>query len=237
MTDQSQHSDANNSSSGDAGHLDAAKALKLIQHAVSTGLLSKAEVIRAAGGKGRQVAELPEFTFKGSGIAVGVRKLGPFTIDELRLALSRETKPPEPPVVRVYYGEAEDPKPDDPDWKEEYNEADPKYREDMAAYEAEQTEKLGRRVIDTIIEFAVEAFPDKDEVARTRAFLHKMGVPQEKIDQLSDHDVWVKHVCIKTQEDLTDLQNFVLGRSIPSEQHVQAHVDTFQRDVQEEASV
>lgn len=176
--------------------------------------------------KGRAVPALPSFTFPGSGITVQVRRLGPFTLDAINRKVREEKRPPEPPRTMVNYGTEEK-----PEFKIEENQADPAYKQALIEYEAEIQDAGGRRIIDTIIEHAVIVEIDEDEVANMRAFLLDLGVSQEEVDSISDHSIYVKHICIKTGEDLQALQAFVIGESMPTEDKVRAQEDTFRSEV------
>lgn len=229
MTDQV----SENAAEG-VGQIDKDMLLRIIQAAVAQGKLTKAEVLKATGGKspGRGAKPLPEFTFPDSGYTVQIRRMGPFTLDKLRLAMAEADKGPEPPKKQVYYGDKEDPSPDDPDWVWEANLADPEYKKAREEWEAGQNEQLGFKVIDNIIEHAVLIDVEPEELKAALDLMIGMGVPKEELDKMSDHTAFIKHVCIETGKDLSALQDFVLGRSIPSEARIQQHEAVFQREVQ-----
>jgi len=213
--------------------------LTALTTALERGMISKEDVLKALGVKrqsGRQAPPLPTFLFKSSGIEVKIRKMGPFTLDEIRLSMQRspDNKPPSPPRVQVNYGTSTDPQ---IEWED--NPADPQYKKDLVDWQAAQTEKEGRQFIDTIVRHAVVVELGEDEleeVRHTRAFLIGMGIDKENIAALSDHEVYVKHVCVKNTDDLQRLQSEVIGQSIPTEALVKAHEDTFPSPVQEKAS-
>jgi len=207
------------------------KILLILSQLISNGDISKSEVIKLfPGSKGRSAPDLPEFTFPTSKITVGVRVMGPFTLDAISRRVRNEIDPPRPPQTIVNYGTE-----DNPDWKTEENPADKEYKDALIKYEEEIGNTSARRMIDVIIENAVVVDYDEDEVRSTRELLISLGVDRSEVDAMSDHSIYVKHSCIKSTKDLTDLQNFVMGQSVPTEALVKAHEDSFRGDVQGEA--
>lgn len=206
--------------------------LTMLQAALDRGIITKDQMFKAAKVKGgRKPKDLPKFTFKGSGITVGVRKLGPFMIDTISRQLRDEVKPPEVPKVIVNYGTEEK-----PDYRTEENEADPEYKEALREYEETIANSSGRRILDTIIDKAivVEEYDD-EEIEATREFMEGLGVSKEELDAMSDHQIYVKYICIKISDDISDLQQFVLGESVPSEELVRKHEDSFRGNVSVQA--
>lgn len=209
----------------------AEKILEVLRSALDRDIISKDQVLRAIKPKGRAAPELPEFTFPGSGITVKVRRLGPFTLDMMSRQARAEDPPPPVPTRMVNYGTE-----DEPVWEREENPADPEYRKLLEEYENKIEESGGRQVIDTIIKNAVIADIDYEEVDYMRSFLLELGSPKEEVDAMSDHMVYVKHICIKNGDDLTKLQKFVIGESVPTEERVQAHEDAFRGQVSGQAN-
>jgi hypothetical protein len=205
--------------------------------ALEAGTIDKDEVLKALNvkrQKGRKAPPLPEFTFEGSGITVNIRRMGPFTLDQIRLSLQREEggKGPRPPMVEVNYGTK-----DQPDMRSEENPADPAYKEALAVFQKETTEKEGRKFIDTIVNHAVVCElgeEELEEIAHARAFLIGLGADADEVKAISDHEIYVKHVCVKSTGDLKLLQEAVIGESIPTEERIQAQEATFRGNVQEE---
>lgn len=206
--------------------------LSAISEAIDAGLLTPQEVAKAGRVKGRTVAPLPKFIFPDSGITVGIRKLGPFTLDKIRLGLAKKMQPPPPPVVKVNYGTEAD-----PDWKEEPNPADPEYKKALAEHEATIEQAMGMELIQKILTFSVDVDIDEGEVERAKQLLLDLGTPPEELEGMSSQRVYLEHVCIKSPRDLAELQQAVTGMSMPSEANVQMHVDTFQRPIQGEAPI
>ncbi len=204
------------------------RVLEMIRVAIEKQIITPDQIIRQVQPKkkGRAAPPLPSFTFPGSGITVQIRRLGPFTLDAINQKVREERRPPKPPRTMVNYGTEEK-----PESKIEENQADPDYKQALADYEVEVQDASGRKIIDTIIEHAVIVEVDDDEVSNMRAFLLDLGMSQEEVDRTSDHSIYIKHVCIKTGEDLTELQRFVIGESMPTEERVQAHEDAFRSEV------
>ncbi len=202
--------------------------LDLVGKAIERGIVTPDQIDKKIRPKrkGRLAPPLPSFTFPGSGITVQIRRLGPFTLDAINRKVREERRPPEPPRTMVNYGTEEK-----PEYKIEENQADPEYKQALVEYEAEVQDAGGRKIIDTIIEHAVIVEIDDDEVENMRSFLLDLGMSQEEVGAVSDHSIYVKHVCIKTGEDLTELQRFVIGESMPTGERVQAHEDTFRSEV------
>lgn len=200
------------------------KLISALHVAIESGIVTPDEVIGIVKPKqkGRKVTSLPEFTFPGSGITVRIRQLGPFTLDQINRQVREELNPPDVPKVMVNYGT-----PEKADMHLEENPADPAYKEALAEYERKIEESGARKTIDTIIKHAVVVDVDLDEVEAMREFLLDLEMPKEELDSISDHMIYVKHVCIKTTRDLQDLQKFVIGESVPTEERVQAHEDSF----------
>lgn len=212
------------------------KVLEILKLALAEGVLSISDVLRAVKPKGRATPELPEFVFPGSGITVKVRKLGPFTIEAISTAArsrreKEETPAPKPPLAQVNYGT-----PEEPDYRWEENPADPDYKRALAKHEEESGQAEGLAIADTIIRSAVVAELDEtalQEISVMREFLVSIGTPAEIVEKMTDHEVYVKHVCIKSTKDLSSLQDFVIGESIPTEAVVQEEERSFKSDVPE----
>lgn len=211
----------------------AERILSAVKAAVSAGLLTSEQVFKHLGvrPKGRAARPLPEFTFPGSGVVVQIRRMGPFTLESVKMALAAEKEIPKPPKVQVNYGTQ-----DKPEYHWEENPADPKYAEELIKYQAELGEQTGRRVIDLIIKHAVEVDPDPEEVRNTREFLIDLGTPAEDVERLSDKELYIKHVCIVSGLDLVALQQFVIGQSVPTEERIKAHEDSFRGNVSGQAT-
>lgn len=217
----------------DEESVQAERILDVVKVAVEKGILSREQVLIATGKqKGRKVPELPEFTFPGSGITVRIRRLGPFTLDAMSQQARFDEMPPAVPI-RMVNRAADD---ETPIYEPEENPADPEYKDALREYERKIEESGSRKVMDAIIEHAVVVDVDPDSVKSAREFLKSIGVSQEEVDKESDHSIYVKHVCVATTEDLSMLQKFVVGESMPTEERIQAHEDSFRGNVQGKTS-
>lgn len=184
-------------------------------------------------GKGRVVNPLAQHTFKDSGITVGLRKLSPLSLNEALLAVWREWqadsdpshKEPQPPLAKGVGGELE-PNPADPD----YIATKKEWHKQLTI--AGQTRWLIYAALD-----AVECDVDTAAVERKRRARRLSGLPP--YDELPDATeeeqnkiLYVTQVCIATGDDLNEFIRAVTQRSIPTAEGVQAHIATFQGDVE-----
>lgn len=170
--------------------------------------------------KGRAVPPLPQFTFPDSGIAVGLRRFAPDTQDLITRALMREQPEPAVPVVEVDYGEGAG--------KAEENPADPDYQQAMRAY----MERIMMQVSAKMVELAlrrIEVEVDLEAVAAFRADMAAIGTPLP--DDLSDRDIYIRHICISSTYDLTVLMAYLARRSLPTEEAVQEYLASFRGGV------
>jgi len=174
--------------------------------------------------KGRTVPSLPTHTFKDSGITVSLRKLSPFTGDLIGRSLRKERPAPEPPVNLVQYGDGMP--------VQEKNTADPAYLQAMQEYDVWIAAEAGRRLMNLVIEEAIVIKPediDADEVKRVRASMAKIGAPIDA--ENDDREVYIRYVCIATQEDLEELIAAATRRSQPTEAAIAENVLAFQGNV------
>lgn len=172
--------------------------------------------------KGRTPPPLPTFTFQDSGITVSIRKLSPFMGEQIGRSLKKEHPAPKPPINEVSYGDG---KP-----VQEENLADPDYLLAMQIYEQEMAHEAGQRMMDLVIEAAVVIDQvDLVEVARIRAVMAAIGAPIE--DEMSDREVYIRFVCIGTQDDLEELMAAATRRSQPTEAAIAENVTAFRREV------
>lgn len=152
--------------------------------------------------RGRGVAPLPDFTFKDTGITVQIRKVSPLLGMEIRKAFP----PPKPPVVETPLGPEE-------------NEADPDYEAAMQAYGLMIEEKASR----LYIKRGVECVVDQEAVERLRADMRDEGITLEGDDKY----LYIRYICVGSQEDYQDLLIAISRRSQPTEVAVAEAVETF----------
>lgn len=172
--------------------------------------------------KGRTPPALPSYTFKDSGITVQLRKLSPFMGDQVGRALRKEREAPNPPVNMVQYGDG---KP-----TAEPNLADPAYQRELEEYETWVAQEAGKRMMDLVIRAAIVIDDvDEDEVARVREVMEAVGAPIDP--DMSDREVYIRFVCVGTQDDLEDLMAAATRRSQPTEAAIRENVAAFRSDV------
>lgn len=183
--------------------------------------------------KGRSVPPLPTFTFS-TGVDVQVRKVGLTTqqaiIAALREAWSAAGKgEPQPPVERVNYGTDEE-----PDYKEEPNDADPAYVAALATWSNDFYVEVQRRIL-TLAALEAEFTVDRPAVDRLRRHLARVGVTLEDDPELDDDENakvhYFFHIAAAVQEELNAFYTALHRRSEPTEEAVQAHIATFPGDV------
>ncbi len=183
----------------------------MVEHGVSPERLMEILAGETRRRKGRRVPSLPEFTFPDSGCVVKVRRLGPWTLDQIRIGLSKARKEPLVPVRRVpdRYNDAGEPV----EWRLEANEADPDYQTAKQEYENWLAQSLGYRLLDIIIASCVVVDVediDVEEIKAQRRALIAAGPQDEgteesaritalhrkKIESMDDIEIYIR--CIRT---------------------------------------
>lgn len=174
--------------------------------------------------RGRVVAPLPTHTFKDSGITVRIRKVGPTTQQRLAQAITREFPEPSPPLVETEIGS-------------EPNPADPAYVAAHAAWDQTTNRLLSERLM-LIAALEAEVTIDaqaKADITRRRRSLELAKTPYVDDPELTTEEnervFYILHVAAASPEDLGEFGAAVLRRSVPTEEAVQTHVATFQRDL------
>ena len=170
--------------------------------------------------QGRDVPpeKLYPFTFEGTGRTVQIRKLSALIRDEVRRAIRRDPtfpKEPEPPLQEVDYGEGKVKRP---------NRQHAVYLAMQKEWQARLSEELSERLVTLVINRAVVCEVDEAAVTQARADMGAVGV---SLDEYDDHYVYVAFVCIGPMHDYNELLRAVFERSMPSEEAVQAHIDSF----------
>ncbi len=185
----------------------------------------------AANGRQKSRAVPPErlydFTFEGTGRTVQIRKLSALIRDEVRRQIKRrpEFAEPQPPMVEVDYGEGK---------IRQSHRAHPVYQELLKEWNARVTQEAGDRLVDLVIARAVVCDVDAGAVAEMRAAMAAIGLP---LDDYDDHYVYVAFVCVGPYADYNELLKAVFERSTPSQEAVQAHIDSFRGAVRTEEPV
>ncbi len=226
-------------------------ALTAVKIAVNENRVTPEQILTFIGKRkvrGRRVPDLPSFTFPDSGYTVKVRKVGPWTVDQIRQGLRQLRKEPPVPIMDVEDGEYPN---GQPRYRKEANPADPEYKAAVDEYNQWLAEKAGYRLLDIIVSSCIIVDPedvDPDEVVTYRLGLVRAGPQAEdgeeaaalhlkKIQAMSDEEVFVRCICMSTSRDTSELQKFVTSRSMPTPEAIDEQIATFQPDVQGEATL
>lgn len=184
------------------------------------------EHVNGHGQRGRIAPALPQHTFKDTGITIGIRKVGPSTQQSIAQAIMRDIPEPPIPVIETELGP-------------EANPADPAYLASKAEWDQKTRAELTRRIM-LIAALEAEVTIDdaaRADIARRRRSLKLAKTPYNDDPDLTDEEnervFYVLYVAAGTPEDLGDFGQVVMRRSAPTEEAVQAHVATFQRDIPE----
>lgn len=171
---------------------------------------------------GRDVPELPTFTFKDSGRRVQIQRLSPLTIDEINKTVKREFPPPAPPIINVAYGDQTRP---------EENRNDPDYQRLYAEWEAKNQERASARLTTLVALRAVVldmGSREYDELYALREDLALIGVALPDDSKLTPEQnakmQYVLHICTATDTEISELIQAVTQRSRPSEAQISEHL-------------
>jgi hypothetical protein len=184
---------------------------------------------------GRNVPELPLYTFRDSGEQVRVRKLGPTTIQRISEAIRKEAaklpdghpnKLPEPPVEQIDIGGVV---------RNERNDRNPDYLRRMQKWIEWQSGELNERFLRVCAVQAIDPILSDEQiearVEEIEAVLAIEGVelPRDprynKVQQ--DRILYLMHVCFGSQEDMQDFYNAMIYRTAPQEDQVDEEVRLF----------
>lgn len=165
------------------------------------------------GTRGRETPPRPTHTFPNGAVAT-VRQLSQFTIASVELGIQKRYPKPAPPLAPGVGGALEP------------NEADPNYAAAVQMWQAEQQ----LRVLDALLELAVDVEVDPAALDGVRGAFDRLGLP---LDEITDKVAYLKHVCVvDAARDLQPLAVLIRG-GVPTEDDVQAHVETFSGDVEQ----
>lgn len=178
--------------------------------------------------KGRRVPPLPTFTFKSLEVTVSIRRLGTFAMDDIRKSLMRERRRPEPPMVTVEVGEMAVK-------MKEPNPNDPAYLQELVEYDTWLSTTVAERMLALMCNYCIVCEVE-DEIVEDRRVMLGMIDPALN-GEYSDREVYVRHYLLSDSRELQEVQQFILGQSMPTQEAVDDHIDTFQRDVQGETTV
>jgi hypothetical protein len=155
-----------------------------------------------------------------TGVVVTIVPLATMTVQTINAAVRNDPAfaQPKPPLQKVETldGPAEVPNPDDPH-----------YTAALAAWSQRVQEETGMRFMRVLARRGVRMEIDTAWVDQFRADMDAAGAP---IDG-SDAEVYLYHYAAPLPEDIELIQRKVLRQSQPTEEAVQAHVDTFPSDV------
>lgn len=179
--------------------------------------------------KGRAVPPetLYDHIFQDTGRAIQIRKLSALARDEVRRQVKRSSgfEEPQPPIVEVDYGEGKIKQP---------HRAHPVYQELLKEWNARVTQEAGERIAAFAIRRATVCEVDEAAVAAMRAFMASIDTPLDAYDDLY---VYIAFVCVGSQQDYNEFLAAVFNRSIPSQEAIQAHLDSFRGAVRGEKPV
>jgi len=177
--------------------------------------------------RGRKVPALPEYHTT-AGYAVACRRVSPDTPARLTVAAMRDLaeRKPAVPTQRVTIGV--DPRTQAPIEQDIPVPTDPAYLEAFAGWEREVRRATAQKLRQLLEEYALVTPPDVEAVAALRSLHATLGDP---LDGESDRQVWLWRIVAPTSADQAGLMAFVLGRSQPSQEAIQAQKDTFRGDV------
>lgn len=178
--------------------------------------------------QGRKVPPLPSFTFKETGVTVQIRRLGPFTMDDIRKKLLKERKPPEVPEVVVEVGDARVK-------TREKNYLDPDYVTARSEYETWLRTTIAEKMVDLMVQYCIVCDPEPEIVSDMRELAQQ--IDPEVNESMSDKQIYIRYYLLSSPQAVEEVQNFIMGRSMPTEEVVQEQIDTFQGDVQGEGPV
>jgi hypothetical protein len=152
-------------------------------------------------------------------------------MDEIRKKLLKERKRPEPPVIEVEVGEHRVK-------MKEVNRADPNYIIEVNEYNQWLQQTAGEELINVMVHYSI-VLP-KNETAEEEAefkrivedgrFLLNLIDPKSDAN-LDDKTVYIKHYLFADPDDMQLAQAFITGQSMPTEEAVQEHIDSFPGDI------
>lgn len=178
--------------------------------------------------KGRKVPALPTYFFETAGVEVQIRRLGPFTMDDIRKKLLKERKRPQPPTYPVEIGEMRVK-------VMEENPNDPGYIREVAEWQTWFQTSMAEKMLELMIDYCIVCEVDLDDVAQQREMLNI--VDPELNATMSDRHVYIRYHLMCTPGDLEGVQKFILGQSMPTQEAVEEHIDSFPSNVPGEGPV
>lgn len=176
---------------------------------------------------GRPVPDYPALTLS-SGHTVRCRRVSPDTPARLQAAAMRELaeRRPAVPTENVVMGV-------DPRTQAEVRQDVPRpddaaYLTAFAAWEQQVRRRAAEKLRTLLEDYAVISEVDTAAVETLQRIHIALGAP---LDDESGVQIWLWRIVAPTSEDQTALMSFVLGRSIPDQEAIQAQKDTFRGPV------
>lgn len=164
------------------------------------------------------MSKVYKHTFLDTGKVVGVKKVSPLLIADLRQKYLRKHMPPAP-VNKVEWA--------DGTIHEEVNPADPDYKAKVEALEAEAEEYLRKVLIKrgVVVKLDEEALAEVEEVRQEL-------IEQDEADAKADDKyLYVCYVCVGTNEDIQDLISAITQRSEATEEMIADAVAAYKSPV------
>jgi len=171
--------------------------------------------------------KLYDFTFQDTGRTVQIRKISTLLRAEVRRGLIKlpEYAEPQPPQSEVDYGEGK---------VLIANPAHPVYQQLLRDWRNRLQEAISERLKVMAIKRGVVCAVDTEALALARASALEDGIDLSAYD---DHYAYVAFVCIGSEDDWAELLKAIFERAAPQEAAIEAHIATFQPDVQGQAAV
>lgn len=171
---------------------------------------------------GRVVPPLRELTFPTSGKTIQLRRISPNILARIREEISKTLPPPDPPMEEVQYGTGKRMQP---------NTLHPLYVSLYRRWQQEYGGVVGEKLLNYILHNGVvvdcEDGDVQHDIAQVREQCEREGITLEDDDAF----VYVVYCCMLDDGDMELLRDAVFRGSMPTEEAIQAAVDSFRGDV------
>jgi NAD dependent epimerase/dehydratase family enzyme len=172
---------------------------------------------------GRAVPDHPMFVTS-AGYTVSCRRISPDTPARLQAAAMRELADSRPAVPTETVAVGEDPRTREQIFQDFPRPDNPEYLQAFAIWEKEVRRASALKLRQLLEDYAVITEVDAAAVAQLRQVHEALGDP---LGEETDLQVWLWRIVAPASEDQTGLMSFILGRSTPSAEAIQAQKDTF----------
>lgn len=176
---------------------------------------------------GRSTPDHPTITLS-SGHAVRCRRVSPDTPARLQAAAMRELADSRPLVPTERAAVGEDPRTREVIYQDIPRPDDAAYLAAFASWEGQVRLRAAHKLRQLLEDYAVLSEVDMEAVTALQAVHAALGDP---LDAESGLQIWLWRIVAPTSEDQSALMAFVLGRSVPDREAIQAQKDTFRGDV------